>query len=76
MDVKQKFNLLTSHLMLEKEKHQVELERFINDNSLGVESMCEYLPQKLDNYRNSIKNLDIWLKFIEPVDKPENINKD
>ena len=72
IEIKQKFNLLTNHLILDKEKKQLELERFINDNNLSVDVMCNDIASKLNDYRDSIKNLEIWLEFIEPVNEPVN----
>jgi len=72
MDVKQKFNLITNHLILEKEKKHLELERFINDSNSSVDVICNTIPEKLKNYRDSINNLDTWLELIEPINnKPE-----
>jgi hypothetical protein len=67
MDVIEKFELLTTHLTLEKRKKELELERFINDNNLSIGDICENLNNKLNDYRNSIENLKIWLDFIEPI---------
>jgi hypothetical protein len=71
MDINKKFELLTNHLVLEKEKKHLELERFINDN-INIEDTCTQLSTKLNNYRDSIENLRIWLEFIEPINNTEN----
>ena len=71
MDINKKFELLTNHLVLEKEKKHLELERFINDN-INIEDTCTLLSTKLNNYRDSIENLRIWLEFIEPINNTEN----
>lgn len=77
MDVIEKFELLTTHLTLEKRKKELELERFINDNNLSIDSICENLTNKLNDYRNSIENLKIWLEFIEPINNNKTTeNKD
>lgn len=75
MDVKQKFTLLTNHLVLEKEKKKIELERFINDNNLSIEHVCDEITNKLNDYRNSMKNLDTWMELIEPVNNPKEGNE-
>ena len=72
MDVKQKFNLITNHLMLEKEKKHLELERFINDDDVNINTVCELTSKRLQEYRESINNLDTWMELIEPINnKPE-----
>ena len=71
MDVKQKFTLLTNHLVLEKEKKKIELERFINDNNLSIDYVCDEITNRLNDYRNSIKNLETWMELIEPVNNPK-----
>jgi hypothetical protein len=73
MDINKKFGLLTNHLVLEKEKKHLELERFINDN-INIEDTCSQLGGKLNDYRNSIENLRIWLEFIEPINNTKNEN--
>jgi len=73
MDINKKFGLLTNHLVLEKEKKHLELERFINDN-INIEDTCSHLGNKLNDYRNSIENLRIWLEFIEPINNTKNEN--
>jgi len=70
MDINKKFDLLTNHLVLEKEKKHLELERFINDN-IVIDDMCHDLSNKITDYRNSIDNLRIWLEFIEPINNTE-----
>ncbi len=72
MEVKQKFNLITNHLMLEKEKKHLELERFINNDDNDVNVVCNLIPSKLQEYRESINNLNTWMELIEPINnKPE-----
>jgi len=71
MDVGQKFTLLTNHLVLEKEKKKIELERFINDNNLSIDDICDSISKKLNDYRDSINNLETWMELIEPVNNPE-----
>ncbi len=71
MDINKKFELLTNHLVLEKEKKHLELERFINDN-INIEDTCTQLSTKLNNYRDSIENLRIWIKFKETINNTEN----
>ena len=76
MDVKHKFNLITNHLALEKGKKHLELERFINDSNTSVDTICELIPNKLQEYRDSINNLDTWMELIEPINnKPEEEKK-
>ena len=73
MDVKQKFNLITNYLALEKEKKHLELERFINDNNIDINTICSKINKKLKDYKDSTDNLNTWLQLIEPVNnKPEN----
>ena len=73
MDINKKFELLTNHLVLEKEKKHLELERFINEN-INIDDMCYQLSDKINDYRNSIENLRIWLDFIEPINNTEKEN--
>ncbi len=76
MDVKHKFNLITNHLILEKEKKHLELERFINDNNISIEDVCDSISGKLKDYRDSSSNLETWMELIEPINnKPEKEEK-
>ena len=72
MDVKHKFNLITNHLLLEKEKKHLELERFINDSNVSIDLICDNISDKLKDYRDSSSNLETWMELIEPINnKPE-----
>jgi len=74
MDIKTKLGIITNHLVLEKTKAEAELERFVNSD-LPINQICEEIGVKLNNYRDSISNVTLWLEFIEPIDnKPEEGN--
>ena len=70
MDTQKKLDIITNHLLLEKKKAELELERFINIDT-SVDNICNGISQKLDNYRNTIANVSLWLEFLEPSNKPE-----
>lgn len=73
MDIKEKINIVTSHLLLKKQKTELELERFINDDN-SIEELCDGVEKRLNEYRDSISNVTLWLDFIEPVNEPEEGN--
>jgi hypothetical protein len=73
MDTQKKIDIITNHLVLEKRKSELELERFINSD-ISVEEICENINNKLNNYRNTIANVSLWLEFLEPSNKPEEGN--
>jgi|TARA_R110000803_G_scaffold182273_1_gene244579 hypothetical protein len=66
MDINKKFELITKQLVLEKEKKHLELERYINTNNLDISNLCEEVTNKLNEYRSSTENLNLWLELIEP----------
>jgi hypothetical protein len=74
MDTQKKLEIITNHLLLEKKKAELELERFINSDA-SVDDICKNIEDKLNNYRNTIANVSIWLEFLEPSNKPEEGNK-
>lgn len=73
MDTQKKIEIITNHLLLEKKKSELELERFINSDS-SIQEICTNIGDKLNNYRNTIANVSLWLEFLEPLNKPEEGN--
>lgn len=78
MSIKDKIELITNHLMLEKKRNELELERFVNSD-IPLEDLCSNITTKLNDYRNSINNVTLWLDFIGPInnnpEEGENKNK-
>ena len=74
MDVKEKINIVTKHLVLEKEKNTLELERFINTDT-SIDELTNEITGKINKYRDSISNLTIWLEFIDPISNPNEGNE-
>lgn len=70
MDTQRKLDLITNYLLLEKKKAELELERFINSD-MSVDIICENINGKLNNYRDTIANVSLWMEFLEPSNKPE-----
>lgn len=60
----EKVNIITKKLLLEKEKNELELERFINSD-IPINELTEGITEKLNNYRDSISNIQLWLEFID-----------
>lgn len=73
MDTQRKLDLITNHLLLEKKKAELELERFINSD-ISVDIICKNINDKLNNYRDTIANISLWMEFLEPSNKPEEGN--
>lgn len=73
MDIKEKINIVTSHLLLKKQKTELELERFINGDNT-IDELCGGVEKRLNEYRDSVANVTLWLDFIKPVNEPEEGN--
>lgn len=73
MDAQKKIDVITNHLLLEKNKAELELERFINSD-ISVDDICNNISYKLNRYRETIANVSLWFEFLEPANKPEQGN--
>lgn len=74
MDKNEKINVITNHLILEKQKSELELERFLNSD-ISVDELCNGISDKINRYRNTVSNINMWVEFIAPQDNPNGDNK-
>ena len=74
MNKDEKINLITSHLILEKQKSELELERFLNSD-ISINELCGNISNKINDYRNSISNISVWVEFIGTEDTLNGDNK-
>jgi hypothetical protein len=70
MKAEEKVNIVTKKLLLDKDKCSLELERFINSD-IPIEQLTEQITDKLNDYRDSIANIQLWLEFMEPNNNSE-----
>ena len=73
MSIEEKINIVTSHLLLQKQKAELELERFINSDST-IEELCKGVEERINKYRDTTSNISLWLDFVEPINNPEEDN--
>lgn len=65
-----KISVITNHLVLKKQKSELELERFLNSD-ISVDELCDGIEDKLVEFKNSISNISMWLEFTGVQNNPE-----
>jgi hypothetical protein len=69
MTREEKINIITNHLVLQKQKSELELERFLNSDT-SIDLLCTGIEDRISTYRNNIININMWLEFVQPQDNP------
>ena len=72
MNREDKISVITNHLVLKKQKSELELERFLNSD-ISVDELCDGIEDKLVEFKNSISNISMWLEFTGVQNNPEGI---
>jgi len=70
MNREDKISVITNHLVLKKQKSELELERFLNSD-ISVDELCDGIEDKLVEFKNSISNISMWLEFTGVQNNPE-----